>query len=101
MSEVLPLSEARSRLSPLIKAMRPTAAPLAISVHGSVKAYLVTPEQLDHLLARVRRDLREDKARPTIRGSIQLLRSLEEGSAEASRTLSESAMPPDDELARG
>jgi hypothetical protein len=75
--------------------------PLGITVHGKVTAYLLTGEQLERMLSRARQAGRTEARRATIRGSIKLLRPLEEGSAEARRTLLESAARTAEALTRG
>lgn len=100
-ARVLPLSDVRSRLSPLLRELRPTSKPVGVTVHGKVKGYLVSPEQLARMLGSARQEARSERHRPSMRGSMKLLRPLDEAEAEAQRELDEALERSTVELLRG
>jgi prevent-host-death family protein len=68
--KALPLSEARAKLSPLVEQVESTG-PVAITVHGEVKAYLVSP--LDLPMAGEGLASYGEEPRRKLRGSLKLL----------------------------
>jgi hypothetical protein len=100
-ARALPLSDVRSRLSPLLRELRPTSKPVGVTVHGKVKGYLVSPEQLQRMLGHARQEARAERRKPSMRGSMKLLRPLDEAEAEARRELDEALQRSAVELLRG
>lgn len=85
-ARALPLSEVRSKLSPLVAR---GGAPVGITVHGRVAAYLVPAEHLEALQRKVARMSRGAK-RPDVRGTVEIVGDLKEGRAAINRELDES-----------
>jgi|SRR5712692_9898865 len=89
-AKVVPFTEARRRLAPILKTLRSVPHQMVgISVHGSVEAYLVSSRKLAMLEALSRRERGGEKW-PKLKGSMELLGSLEEGSDEARKMISAS-----------
>lgn len=82
----VPLSDARARLSPLLDGIERTG-PLAISVRGAVRGYLVGPREFEEM----RRLTRGPAASASISGSLEITGDLEKGSRDAALELLRSA----------
>jgi hypothetical protein len=100
-AKAMPLSDVRSQLSPLLRELRPTSKPVGVMVHGKVKGYLISPGQLERMLGHARQEARAERRKPSIRGSMKLLRPLEEAGAELQRELDEAVERSAAELLRG
>jgi PHD/YefM family antitoxin component YafN of YafNO toxin-antitoxin module len=85
----MPLSAVRSQLSPLLRELGPTSKPVGVTVHGKVRGYLISPEQLEQLLGSARQQALAQRRKPSARGSMRLLRPLDEAQAELQRELDE------------
>jgi prevent-host-death family protein len=77
----MPLTEARQRLSPLVR--RLARHPIPISVRGQVRAYLVSAERFEELEALERAKARGTQKR--IQGTLDIAKDLEEGSKRAAK----------------
>jgi len=74
-TKTLPLTELRSRLSPVVHDIERLGA-VAVTVRGEVRAWLVSPGRFERS--------RAETARPTsMRGTLSICGDLEEGSARA------------------
>lgn len=82
----LPLSEVRSRLSPLVAE---AGAPLGITVHGRVAAYLISADHLEALQRKATRTSRKE-AHEALRGSVELVGDLRKNREAINRELEES-----------
>lgn len=85
-ARTLPLSEVRSKLSPLVAR---GGAPVGITVRGRVAAYLVSAEHLESLQRKAAR-MDRGAPRPDIRGSVELVGDLKAARAALGRELDES-----------
>lgn len=83
----LTLTEARERLSPLIRSL--SRRPVAISVHGKVRAYLISATRFAELEAAERASSRPVAGR--IRGTLQITGDIAAGSRQAAAELEASA----------
>jgi hypothetical protein len=81
---ILPLTQVRSSLSPLVRELSAENGSVGIAVHGEVCAYLVGAEAFREL--RLRAGAVEQKP-SKLRGSVEILGDLEEGSREAADEL--------------
>lgn len=92
----LPLSEVRSRLSPLVRTIELQQGAVAISVRGKVRAYLVAADRYERQ--------RKPRARPwSLRGSLELIGSpddLEEAIQQGHREALAGSLRAWDELKR-
>jgi PHD/YefM family antitoxin component YafN of YafNO toxin-antitoxin module len=95
------LSDVRSQLSPLLRELRPTGKPVGVMVHGKVRGYLLSSEQLERLLGQAQQQVRAQRRKPSVRGSMRLLRPLEEAQAELRRELDVAVERSAAELLRG
>jgi len=75
---VLPLSEVRSRLSPLVRALSKQKGAVGIAVRGKVRAYLVAAERYEEAQLRAR-------TRIPLEGSLKRFFAEPEGLEEAIR----------------
>lgn len=82
----MPLSEVRSKLSPLVAHAGP---PMGITVHGRVAAYLVSAEHLEALQRKAARAGRK-AAHEALRGSVGHVGDLRKGRADINREIDES-----------
>lgn len=88
---VLPLTEVRAKLSPLLEKVASKKGALAISVHGKVRGYLVSAQRLDELEeAEQSAASRSRGRRSRLKGSLTLAGDLEEARRQVKRELMES-----------
>jgi prevent-host-death family protein len=80
----IPLTLARRELSPLVREAAAGAAEVGISVHGEVKAYLVSPRCMAELRARA-------TSRSPIQGSLTITGDLDAAHEDFLRELERSA----------
>jgi prevent-host-death family protein len=74
---VLPLTDARARLSGLVHDAESTLEPIGISVHGDVKAYLIGAEALARLEKAARAPGARAHRSSKLRGSLRILGDLD------------------------
>ncbi len=91
--KILGKSEAREQFLPLIDAVAEGAAPISISDHGKPVAVLLSKQDYDWMVARMRiKSKTQIKSQPknSLQGSIILLGDLEEGSREIVKMIQKS-----------
>ena len=85
---VLPLTEVRAKLSPLLEKVVPKKGVLAISVHGKVRGYLVSAQRLDELEEVERSTAGRNRGRRSrLKGSLTIVGDLEEARRQVRREL--------------
>lgn len=90
--KALPLSETRKQLSPLVRQVSELPqVTVPIAVHGKVRAYLVSAERLEQLMV-CEQQAHYGAPRAKLRGTLQVLGDLDQGSQEASAELERLAL---------
>ncbi|NNC22217.1 type II toxin-antitoxin system Phd/YefM family antitoxin [Corallococcus exiguus] len=88
----IPLSEARSHLSALVKQAATQRHVTAITVHDELKAFLIAPSRLEALLEAERKGRPAQKRKTKLRGSLRITGELEGLEESPSQRLQRSAL---------